>query len=128
MKISMDKKYETRGMANYNILPAKIYSVEGNQFDYIHGAILKDGKWISINWTQDGKFLKHQDSEYDLVEVKERKKIEGWVNVYSNAKIGLLYNNKEDADRNRDKLETIFDRTPFACVKVTIDCEEGEGL
>ena len=121
--ISMDKKYEIRG-GEIDKLPVKIYSVEGNVNDSVHGAILVDGKWKHMTWSQTGTVWDTRKSEWDLVEVKERKKIEGWVNVYSNANIGLLYNNKEDADRNRGKLE----RTPFACVKVTIDCEQGEGL
>lgn len=121
----MDKKYETRGLAGCNILPAKIYSVEGNQSDYIHGAVLRNGKWMCINWTQDGKFLKHRDHEYDLVEVKERKKVEGWVNVYQDNTYGNLWSTKGEADARRETSER---KDVFACVKITIDCEQGEGL
>lgn len=156
----MDKKYETRGGEHVDRLPVKIYSVEGNENDYIHGAILEHGKWRSVLWNQDGSFMGFGGSfargginGYDLVEVKERKKIEGWVNVYRNETIGTLWSTKgraadarEEAIRRKNSggsggpalisPGSIFpcwivpaDRQDFfACVKITIDCEEGEGI
>ncbi len=59
---------------------------------------------------------------YDLVEVKPRIKRTYWVNVFNTPKgVGFLHVTKADADgyRNSPRL---------ACVKIEIDCEEGEGL
>lgn len=127
--ISMDKKYKTR-----NGRKVKIYSVEGNTNDHIHGAVMvfdhdTGYKWLFTTWTKDGRYSKDYVSDLDLVEVKERKKIERWVNVYGSnvhvfgtGELGGLYATKELAEASRG------DRKVFACVKVTIECEEGEGL
>lgn len=119
--ISMDKKYKTRDGKE-----VKIYSVEGNYKDRVHGAIMEDGKWLFARWTKDGGYSDDYVSELDLVEVKERKKFERWINVYVfggvRAELGGLHDTKEDAEDARG------DKKTFACVKVIIDCEEGEGL
>jgi hypothetical protein len=122
MKVSMDKKYEIRGGEMGN-LPVKIYSVEGNVNDSVHGAVLIDGKWRHMAWNKNGILCNSLDDAWDLVEVKERKKVEGWVNVYSDMTIGIFCKTKLESKEIRS------DRTDvFACVKVTIDCEQGEGL
>ncbi len=115
--ISLDKRYKTRDGHE-----VKIYSVEGNTNDFIHGAILDPvyRKWVSYTWCKDGRITSGYDSVLDLVEVKERKKIEYWANVYNDGTTAI-HLTKARADRNRAK-------HAFACVKVTIDCEEGEGL
>jgi hypothetical protein len=124
--ISMDKKYKTR-----NGRKVKIYSVEGNTNDHIHGAVMvfdhdTGYKWLFTTWTKDGRYSKDYVSDLDLVEVKERKKIERWINVYVfggvRAELGGLHETKELAEEARG------DKKTFACVKVTIECEEGEGL
>jgi hypothetical protein len=122
MKVSMDKKYEIRG-GEIDKLPVKIYSVEGNFKDTVHGAVLIDGKWRHMTWRENGTVWETRKSEWDLVEVKERKKVEGWVNVYRNNTIGALWSTKDEADVRREDSDYFF-----ACVKITIDCEEGEGL
>jgi len=124
MKISMDKKYEICG-GEMDKLPVKIYSVEGNVNDSVHGAVLVHGKWKNMTWSQNGTVWDTLKSEWDLVEVKERKKIEGWVNVYKDNTIGALWSTKGAAD---DRRKTSERKDFFACVKVTIDCEQGEGL
>ena len=115
--ISMDKKYKTR-----NGQEVKIYSVDGNACDHIHGAIKqRDGNWRIHLWYKDGATWSNGDSALDLIEVKERKKIELWANVYNDGST-VLHKTREKADRNRSS------NFCFACVKVTIECEEGEGL
>jgi hypothetical protein len=115
--ISMDKKYKTRDGRE-----VKIYSVEGNAYDHVHGAILDcvSRKWLSYTWCKDGKLISGYDNTLDLVEVKERKKFERWINVYPDGTTAI-HLTKETADKNRAK-------HVFACVKITIECEEGEGL
>jgi len=121
--ISMDKKYKTR-----NGREVKIYSVDGNTNDFIHGAILDfiSRRWVSYTWCKDGRITSGYNSDGDLVEVKERKKFERWINVYVfggvRAELGRLHDTREDAEAARG------DKKTFACVKVIIDCEEGEGL
>jgi hypothetical protein len=54
--------------------------------------------------------------------VKPRIKREVWVNVYPDS-VGSVCKTREEADRLRP-----CTHNRIACVKLTIDCEEGEGL
>lgn len=127
--ISLDKKYKTRDGQE-----VKIYSVDGNCYGYIHGAVmLESGEWELRSWRKDGRFMANSVTSIDLVEVKERKIIEGWANICDNGTIGLLWDSKDDADAFRLEYEKeckYFDKKykSFACVKIKIECEEGEGL
>ncbi len=112
----MDKKYKTRDGRE-----VKIYSVEGNCYDYIHGAVMQfNGNWELRSWYKNGKEWSSEEGSLDLIEVKERKKIESWANIYPDGAIAP-HPTKEKADNGRAS-------DCFACVKITIDCEEGEGL
>jgi len=116
MKISMDKNYQTRDGHK-----VKIYSLEGNIYNKIHGAFFHAGKWIALQWYENGKFYKYgPPASFDLVEIKERQKIECWVNVYDDRTVAV-HLSKEKADINRSL-------HCFSCVKITIDCEKGEVL
>jgi len=118
MQISMDKKYKTRDGRE-----VKIYSVEGNVYDCIHGAIKqRNGNWELRSWHKDGTTWSDGEDPLDLIEVKERKKFERWINVFGDNILGGLHSSKNMAEASRG------DRKVFACVKVTIECEEGEGL
>ena len=57
-----------------------------------------------------------------LIEVKPRIKREYWVNLYSDRYDSFCHKTRKAADANAISDERI------ACVKVSIDCEEGEGL
>ncbi len=116
MQISMDKNYQTQDGHK-----VKIYSLEGNIHNKVHGAFFHGDKWSSFQWYENGKFYKNgPPSSFDLVEVKERQKIERWVNVYRDRTVAV-HLSKDKADINRHP-------NCFACVKITIDCEEGDGL
>jgi hypothetical protein len=120
--ISLDKKYKTRDGQE-----VKIYSVDGNCYGYIHGAVmLESGEWELRSWRKDGRFMASCQTMIDLVEVKERKIIEGWANICDNGTIGLLWDSKDSADAFR--LAYGKQHKWFACVKVKIECEEGKGL
>ena len=110
MTISMDKKYRTR--VGHEV---RIYAVDGYRDYPIHGAIMEDG-WCVHNWTENGKGAL---SRYDLIEVKPRIKRTAWLNVYKHHVVEF------DTKHMADKLA---DENRLACIKVEIDCEEGEGL
>ncbi|NDB67819.1 MAG: hypothetical protein EB015_07405 [Methylocystaceae bacterium] len=112
MTISMDKQYRTRDGRE-----VRIYAVDTGPNQPIHGAHCEYKIWRQHTWDRDGKCY-FGNSPLDLIEVKPRIKREYWVNVIQNFIEG--YKDKETADRmGRDRI---------ACVKITIDCEEGEGL
>jgi hypothetical protein len=114
--IDPKKQYKTRDGRE-----VRIYAVDGEGQYPIHGAIREPCGWVSAKWTRDGSWVSHKTTT-DLIEVKPRIRREVWVNVYKNPNIGdILFLSKEEADNCR-----LYDR--IACVKMTIDCEEGEGL
>jgi hypothetical protein len=114
--ISKDKTYTTlRGM------PVRIYATDAGGLFPVHGAIFNDGLWNGMKWTEEGKTHVFNPSCMvntvdDLAEVKPRIKRTVWLHIYdyrtsvSDTPIQLTMNK------------------PLACVKVEIDCEEGEGL
>jgi len=112
MTISMDKQYRTRDGRE-----VRIYAVDGMNHNKVHGAIKLENGWEITTWRDDGVAW---DTKYDLIEVKPRIKREYWHNVYPNAR-DVNMKTKEEAD-----WWAAYDR--IACVKITIDCEEGEGL
>lgn len=71
-------------------------------------------------WALDGEFLLGGTGHLNLENIPQRIKREYWVNVYKNTKIPYVHFTKQDADNEAGER--------FACVKITIDCDEGEGL
>ena len=71
-------------------------------------------------WTIGGQFLDDTTRNLDLENAPRRIQREYWVNVYEGVAELYSYHSKKEADENAG------DR--FACVKITIDCEDGEGL
>lgn len=114
--ISMDKTYRTRDGRD-----VRIYSVDGRLGREIHGAVLNfDGQWDAVAWVLDGCFHPFTENSFDLIEVKPRIQRTVWANVYANKVV--YHPTKELAKECGSKT------TRLACVKVEIDCEEGEGL
>ena len=123
--IDKNKKYRTRDGRE-----VRIYATDGNSIWAVHGAILVEDGWWAMCWAKDGKFIcggvydGSPSSASDLVEVKPRIKRTFWVNVYPESvslKIMSVSWSKERADN-----QAMSNR--IACVKVEIDCEEGDGL
>jgi hypothetical protein len=121
--ISMDKKYRTRDGRE-----VRIYATDGAECLSVHGAIKwVTGKgwkpdiagWRPCSWNKNGKAIDGEEFSCDLIEVKPRIKRAMWVNVYPDWQ--TIYLDKKGAN---------YLATPdrIACVKVEIDCEEGEGL
>ena len=110
----MDKQYRTRSG-----LEVRIYAVNNVSHNPIHGAYLRNGEWHICTWNKEG--VNSYGADLTLVEVKPRIQREYWHNVYPNARDVNIQKTREEAD-----LWAANDR--IACIKITIDCEEGEGL
>ncbi len=110
------KKYRTRDGRE-----VRIYAVDGDNEFPVHGAFRTKYGWKIEAWSASGRWLNNGDDACDLIEVRPRIVREVWVNVYPD---GLLcyHDNRIAADRSGKACGRI------ACVKLVIDCEEGEGL
>jgi hypothetical protein len=62
------------------------------------------------------------DSSIDLIQPPKRIQREYWVNLYSNGGAGYTFSTKDFADQEP------YNARRLACVRIAIDCEEGEGL
>jgi hypothetical protein len=111
--IELGKQYKTRDGRE-----VRIYAVDAGGHRPIHGAIREGQEWFACTWLHDGVAGLHCNA---LIEVKPRIKREVWVNVYPGPIVCELRHTKADADDDAM-------RNRIACVKVVIDCEEGEGL
>ena len=111
--IDINKKYRTREGDE-----VRIYALDGGGNYPVHGAYKDPMGWVSCSWMQEG-FKAILEGPYDLIEVKPRIQRTVWINIFPSGM--TMYPDKEKADHYAG-----FART--ACVKVEIDCEEGEGL
>lgn len=114
--IDITKTYQTR--CGY---PVRIYATDGAGSYPVHGAYCVEGAWTVCIWAMNGEFslLIGEDCR-DLVEVKPRIQREVWCNIYKEC-AGDTHKTKQEANDCAG-----IDR--IACVKLTIDCEHGEGL
>ena len=117
--IDKSKQYRTRDGRE-----VRIYATDGGGKDHIHGAVKHEcGSWVAEHWFSGGKYAFSGVHMKDLIEVKPRIKREVWVNVYR----------QDDGEEfleiafHKDELDAVGDAR-IACVRLTIDCEEGEGL
>ncbi len=117
--IDIIKQYRTRDGRE-----VRIYATDGEDRYPIHGAVkTKNGDWSLMFWTSTGKAYNSAiDSIYDLIEVKPRIKREVWLNVYPDPRDDAVHSSKEGADT------CAMLHRRIACVKLTIDCEEGGGV
>jgi len=74
--------------------------------------------WSLECWLSNGQHYQ-ANKDFDLVEVKKRIKKTIWVNI--DKQTDDFFDTKEGADEYASQHRV-------ACVKVEIDCEEGEGL
>ena len=115
--IDKNKQYRTRDGRE-----VRIYATDGGGKDDIHGAVKNEcGSWVAEQWFSGGKYAFSGVHMKDLIEVRPRIKREVWVNVYPNGVDDELFFTKGTADQ-----QALPRR--IACVKLTIDVEEGEGL
>jgi len=124
-EIDINKQYRTRDGHE-----VRIYATDGMGLYHVHGAISVSQEhrdswsghmfkgWSLECWLSNGQHYQ-ANKDFDLVEVKQRIKRTYWANIYDT---GLTYHDtKEDANNYKMGLR-------LACVKIEIDCEEGEGL
>jgi hypothetical protein len=119
MQVEISKQYRT--VCEY---PARIYCTNAGGTLPVHGAVFRDGNWAIETWGLNGRCFGDSSGSghpHDLIEVKPRIQREVWLNVYE--RITTIYETRERADANAG---TLHQR--LACLKITIDCEEGEGL
>ena len=113
--INKDKTYKTRDGRE-----VRIYATDGEGDQTIHGAVNDGGEWLIYAWHGDGVYARSdRNGRHDLIEVKPRIKRTLWLNVYEDDV--HRFHTKQEAEDGSYKCR-------IACVKVEIDCEEGEGL
>ena len=118
--IDITKQYRTRDGRE-----VRLYASDGDGIHSVHGAIKYDTGWYLESWDAEGSYhypgSKH---ELDLIEVKPRIKRNVWLNMMPEHEIlasAIIYKTEEEAKAWRHP-------ATIACIKVEIDCEEGEGL
>ena len=118
MTIDLSKNYRTRDGREVKLLMTD----RGDKRYPVLGAILlSDGVWTPDTWTSEGTcVISYGSHARDLIEVKPRIRRTVWVNLYPDMD-DYVHNSKAEADKNCGPFRV-------ACVKVEIDCEEGEGL
>lgn len=81
--------------------------------------------WIPFWWGADGSHLSVAHNNYDLIEVPARVRIDGFVNVYrgqdGNHAVHWFPTKAEAMEARRFG-------APIACIPISLDFEEGEGL
>jgi hypothetical protein len=113
--IDIKKTYKTRDGRE-----VRIYVTDCGGGRPVHGAFWSsDNRWSVHSWRSDGR-INGKPNVLDLIEMKPRIQREVWVNVYDHACV--VYKTKERADLRAEP------PTRLACVTITIDCEEGDGL
>lgn len=113
-KIELGKTYRTRDGKE-----ARVYATDHGTDVPIVGAIKIRGEWRVCRWFDTGLVSRLGENNVDLIEVKPRIKREVWVNVYRDG-CGTPWNTRAEADKHPGNR--------IACIPITIDCEEGEGL
>lgn len=118
--IDPTKKYRTR-----NGREVRIYATDAGGRFPVHGAVRDKDGWFPDEWTSKGFYSGERDGfstphDIDLIEVRPRIRREVWVNVYPDLEPSIFVS-KQSADWH-----AVSSR--IACVKLVIDCEEGEGL
>lgn len=117
-KIEMSKKYQTISGKSVRII-----SVDVRSEDMPVVGLIDEGTYESVKtFTKNGKYIGFgTESGMDLIEVKPRIKQTFWFNIYKDPQHTCRHMSKKDADKWKSSER-------LACVKVEIDCEEGEGL
>ena len=99
--------------------PVKLYRTDAKGDCPVQGSIDTGPYELIGQWGFDG--VHPTIEQYDLIEVKPRIVREMWVNVYDDMRWTGYHSTREKADSSATHAR-------IACVKLTIDCEHGEGL
>jgi hypothetical protein len=117
-KIDINKKYRTNDGKE-----VVIYTTDGadKTFPVVGEVRLDDSSSIVSKWSVYGQVHGTYMKAHCLVEVKPRIKRTRWLNIYPYENRNVLHGSKFDADE-------LAEPSRIACVKIEIDCEEGDGL
>ena len=124
MMIDINKHYRTRDGRE-----VRIYAVDGGDLcegQTIHGAVLNSKNWVFAIWNaKTGKCYASakEESGIDLIEVRPRHKRTVWLIVWSSNYIQVMNTPEWQISTSGRSGEV-----PYACVKIELDYEEGEGL
>ncbi len=110
--IDMTKQYRTRDGRE-----VRIYAVEQHE---VHGAIKINGQWSLRNWYLNGAFMCALNRDLDLIEVRPKRTLDVWLNIYDHRGPGA-HISKEHADDLQGLLRV-------ACLHIVREYEEGDGL
>ena len=113
-KVSMGKKYTSNGK------PVRLLCTDavGNK---THPVIALDEFGCAMTFTAEGKYFEGgHESDLDLVEVREARKVRVWMNVYPNG-VGSWYDSRERANAY-----ALASR--IACIERELEYYVGEGL
>ena len=110
--IDKSKTYVTRHGS-----PVRIYCTDAGGAHPVHGAIEAHGLWLPFSWRKDG-----DNCEHALVEVKPKHDVDLWINIYRTYGGGYLAASGACA-----KLLGARGHR-FACVRLTQEVTEGEGM
>ena len=116
--IDKSKTYRTRSGRE-----VRIYATDGNELKRVHGAFKNtySGCWTSCDWEASGSHWR--DMLLDLIEVRPRHKRTVWLIVWSSNYIQVMNTPEWQISTSGRSGEM-----PYACVKVELDYEEGDGL
>ena len=115
--IDINKQYRTRDGRE-----VRIYATDGAR-GKVHGAILTNEGWEHRTWNGSGVIVLCQEHDYDLIEVRPRHKRTVWLIVWSSNYIQVMNTPEWQISTSGRSGEV-----PYACVKIELDYEEGEGL
>jgi hypothetical protein len=103
---------------------ARILATDGRCEDapLIVEVVDHDGRWKVDVRRADGRATWHGPND-DLVNAPEKRRLKGWVNVYTWESARYMYSSKENADA----LSVCSDGR-VACVEIDIEYTVGEGL
>jgi hypothetical protein len=124
-KIDINKKYRTADGRE-----VCIFTTESPDAEYPVVGVVRDldGLWSPESWTLYGEYVydgMSNGTRSNLIEVKEKKKLTGYVNVYKDG-CATVHLNKATAEFHRKD-----DGNCIACIpidKYNIEYEENEGL
>jgi hypothetical protein len=120
--IDINKKYRTRDGRE-----VRIYATDGIMPRPIHGAVKSsyDSTWHSFQWHEDGRLVHNVLAVdlSDLIEVRPRHKRTVWLIVWSSNFIQVMKTPEWQISTSGRSGEM-----PYACIKIELDYEEGEGL
>ena len=119
--IDIKKIYTTRSG-----LPVRIYAVDAMGNSPIHGAVQEEGKaWDVLSWMSSGAYAAGDPNQFDLIEVKPKRMLDVWINIYSEGP-GRFATSKEEADHCAAVSYPHGHR--LACLHIVREFTEGEGL